>query len=389
MQIVVKLTNRCNLRCKYCSEGNICSYADISSDVFNKLVDDLPMVLDFIGDKDVDFLWHGGEPLCYNKVTLCKMMDYTKDKLGTDYKVSFSAQSNGTLINNEWIDIIKKYDISMGISLDGYENIHDKYRITADGKPTFKTIIDNIELLEANGIQVGTLMVLNSTDEIDADELFDVIKNHKLLCKIHPVFSAGRAEGVSNLDEIGNNYVKVMSQLTKKALEFGDSVVIEPISSLLKAVLGTKNALECSFAGVCGKSILCLYPNGDLGFCGRQGAASTLLYGNVMKNSLLELYKSANAERIRERDKYLSEHDCKDCSYFRLCHGGCAFEAVNAFSVVEHKYPGCETRKKLLNFVLGDGLALLKKALIRQRRLYQASIKNKECLLKELKNEKQ
>ena len=89
MQIVVKLTNRCNLRCKYCSEGNICSYADISSDVFNKLVDDLPMVLDFIGDKDVDFLWHGGEPLCYNKVTLCKMMDYAKDKLGTDYKVSF------------------------------------------------------------------------------------------------------------------------------------------------------------------------------------------------------------------------------------------------------------------------------------------------------------
>lgn len=109
MQIVVKLTNRCNLRCKYCSEGNICSYADISSDVFNKLVDDLPMVLDFIGDKDVDFLWHGGEPLCYSKVALCKMMDYAKYKLGGDYKVSFSTQSNGTLINNEWIDIIKKY----------------------------------------------------------------------------------------------------------------------------------------------------------------------------------------------------------------------------------------------------------------------------------------
>lgn len=389
MQIVVKLTNRCNLRCKYCSEGNVCSYADISSDVFNKLVDDLPMVLDFIGDKDVDFLWHGGEPLCYNKVTLCKMMDYTKDKLGTDYKVSFSAQSNGTLINNEWIDIIKKYDISMGISLDGYESIHDKYRIDVDGKPTFKKIIDNIKLLEKNGINVGTLMVLNSSDDVDVDKLFDFIVKNNLSCKIHPVFSAGRAEGIDNLDEIGDSYVEIMRQLTKKSLESGDNIEIEPISSLMQYILGIRNSLECSFAGVCGKSILCLYPNGDLGFCGRQGAASTLLYGNVMKNSLLELYKSANAERIRERDKYLSEHDCKDCSYFRLCHGGCAFEAVNAFSVVEHKYPGCETRKKLLNFVLGDGLALLKKALIRQRRLYQASIKNKECLLKELKNEKQ
>lgn len=389
MQVVVKLTNRCNLRCTYCSEGDICSSADISADVFQKLVDDLPPVMELIGEKNVDFLWHGGEPLCFSKSVLCAMMDYAKDKLGSDYTVSFSAQSNGTLINAEWIDIIKKYDISMGISLDGYENIHDKYRLTADGKPTFKKIIDNIELLEENGIQVGTLMVLNSTDEIDADELFDVIKNHKLSCKIHPVFSAGRAEDVSNLDEIGNNYVKVMSQLTKKALEFGGSVEIEPISSLLKAVLGTKSVLECSFAGVCGKSILCLYPDGGMGFCGRQGAASKLIYGNVMESSLLELYKSANAERIRARDKYLSEHDCKGCNYFEYCHGGCAFEAVNAFGVVEHKYPGCETRKKLLDFVLTDGLVFLKKALLKQRRLYKASVKDTENLLKELKDERQ
>ena len=144
MQVIVKLTNACNLHCKYCSEGDYKVVRNLPVKLLQKLVDDLPELLDSIGDHNIDFLWHGGEPLCYPKDLLCKAMDYALEKLASRYNVSFSMQSNGTMINKEWTELIKNYNIHLGISLDGYEEIHDSCRITVDGKPTFKKVINNI-----------------------------------------------------------------------------------------------------------------------------------------------------------------------------------------------------------------------------------------------------
>ena len=130
MQVIVKLTNACNLRCKYCSEGDYEVVSNLSFRLLQKLVDDLPELLDNIGEKSIDFLWHGGEPLCYPKEILCKAMDYALEKLSTKYGVSFSMQSNGTLINDAWIRVIKQYNIHLGISLDGYKELHDSRRLT-------------------------------------------------------------------------------------------------------------------------------------------------------------------------------------------------------------------------------------------------------------------
>ena len=125
MQVIVKLTNACNLRCKYCSEGDYEEVNNLSFSLLQKLVDDLPELLDNIGENSIDFLWHGGEPLCYPKEMLCQAMDYAIKRLSDKYRVSFSMQSNGTLINGDWIRIIKQYNIV------GYEIVrckkHDNY----------------------------------------------------------------------------------------------------------------------------------------------------------------------------------------------------------------------------------------------------------------------
>ena len=59
MQVIVKLTNACNLRCKYCSEGDYEVVSNLSFRLLQKLVDDLPELLDNVGEKSIDFLWHG------------------------------------------------------------------------------------------------------------------------------------------------------------------------------------------------------------------------------------------------------------------------------------------------------------------------------------------
>ena len=62
MQIVVKTGTNCNFACVYCSEGDR-KLIELKEDVFKKLIDDLPALLEENNDRKVNILWHGGEPL--------------------------------------------------------------------------------------------------------------------------------------------------------------------------------------------------------------------------------------------------------------------------------------------------------------------------------------
>ena len=95
MQIILKMTTACNLNCVYCSEGNQPAKT-LPEEIFFKLVDELPPLLEQVGTKDAEFLFHGGEPMLYGR-----------DKLQT-------------LIDDEWIKFFKAEGISPGVSLDDY-----------------------------------------------------------------------------------------------------------------------------------------------------------------------------------------------------------------------------------------------------------------------------
>ena len=62
MEIVVKLTTGCNLRCVYCSEGNKAPQV-LKKEFLYKLIDELPDFLEEHQDRDITLLWHGGEPM--------------------------------------------------------------------------------------------------------------------------------------------------------------------------------------------------------------------------------------------------------------------------------------------------------------------------------------
>jgi len=97
MQIILKLTTACNLNCVYCSEGDVESKT-LPKEIFFKLVDEFPAVLEQNQSKDAEFLFHGGEPLLYGRDNLKILIDYAREHL-KNYNVRFLMQSNGTLID--------------------------------------------------------------------------------------------------------------------------------------------------------------------------------------------------------------------------------------------------------------------------------------------------
>lgn len=386
MQVVVKVTTECNLNCTYCSEGDKISI-HLKKDYLFKLVDELPSLLEKLNETTVEFLWHGGEPLVVGVDYLSEVMDYINSKL-SNYDIKFLVQTNGTLINEEWIDVFKRYHIGVGISLDGFKELHDLNRRFKNNEPTFDLVMKNIKKLKAAGINVGTLMVLNTSKYVDSKALYQFIKDNQLSSKIHPVIPCGRAEDNPEIGEIYENYIVLLKELYKLIMsDLDETIVIQPLEEIMNTVLGLSTMRECSFNGTCGERFLCLFADGFVGFCGRYEKNETFLYGHIDDDSLLNLYNSSCAKLVRNRQVYLQLNDCKSCQDWKYCHGGCTFEALNYSQVLNSKYPLCEQRKKLLAFFENEGLELLRQRLVKEKQRYRTLIKERERMLEGLTNE--
>ena len=384
MQIILKLTTACNLKCVYCSEGER-EIENLEKEVFYKLVDELPELLKHVDDCTAEFLFHGGEPLLYGRENILTLINYARENL-KNYKTKFLMQTNGTLIDDDWIRFFDDEQIEIGVSIDGYQEIHDENRRTKNNEPTLKKILENLKKLREAKINFGTLMVLNSAEKIDDEKLFKFIRENDLQIKIHSVTACGRAAERKDTKKIYAAYVELMKKILKRALEDDATKIIEPLDEILNAILGINPIRECSYNGTCGKNFISIYPDGEVGFCGRDNFSRNFIYGNLNNEKLIDLYNSENARKIRDRQKYLKENDCKNCDEWELCHGGCSFEAVNAFDSLNAKYENCVERKNFIKWLRTEGLKILKAALIREKIKYRESLKIKRKIFNEIDN---
>lgn len=385
MQVIVKLTNQCNLRCRYCSEGNPEEAQYLDMEIGKKMLNELPALLDLKKDKKINILWHGGEPLLYPRQNLCQLMDHAKEVLA-GYELKFSMQTNGYGIDDDWLDVFRRYDISVGLSMDGYRELHDAGRQTPEGQGSYDRVFANLQRMQAAGMKAGVLMVLDTTAPIDVDKLMEQIIKCGGDIKIHPVMPCGRAADREDIEKINQCYIALLQELFVRCVQSEAAINISPLRELLEAIIADSNVGECSYSGTCGENFICVYSDGSVGVCGRRLADKTFEYGRLQESSLLDLYQSALAQQVRGRADYLAEHDCKDCAYWQWCHGGCTFEAMNMTGDVFTKYPLCRYRKQLIDYLIEEGLPLLKEKLIRQRSLYRQIIKRKKEILKDIEN---
>lgn len=93
-------------------------------------------------------VYHGGEPILLGIEGLQRITRKIKESLPESVSVDFSMQTNGTLINSEILNQLESLNISVSLSIDGPEHIHDKHRLNHAGKPSFKEVDAALKLLQ-------------------------------------------------------------------------------------------------------------------------------------------------------------------------------------------------------------------------------------------------
>jgi uncharacterized protein len=152
-QLILEVTEQCNLRCKYCSFSGRYKHARVHSGK-KMAVEVMERAVDFfIGKCDKSnqaklpaITFYGGEPLL--RTDLIKRAVELTRKKGLFEQFSFSLTTNGTLLPDDIITYFIHNHISMLISLDGPKEVHDRYRFFSNGQGAFDSILKNLERIQ-------------------------------------------------------------------------------------------------------------------------------------------------------------------------------------------------------------------------------------------------
>jgi uncharacterized protein len=82
---------------------------------------------------EVVFSWQGGEPTLMGLDFFRKAMALQKQYAKPGQRIENDLQTNGTLLDEEWVAFLKEHRFLVGLSIDGPREIHDHYRVTNRG----------------------------------------------------------------------------------------------------------------------------------------------------------------------------------------------------------------------------------------------------------------
>lgn len=163
MNYIIHLTEKCNLKCKYCYEkrsNNEISFEDIKA-IIDKEIEKK--------SKDVIITFYGGEPLL-KKELIYETIEYAK-KRKSKTKFFYGMTTNGTLLDEEFVEFIKKNDfLTIAYSFDGNKKTQNLNRVTADGKGTFDIVEKNAKLLLENHKRVMAMVVVTKNNIENLEE---------------------------------------------------------------------------------------------------------------------------------------------------------------------------------------------------------------------------
>ena len=157
----LNVTENCNLRCSYCYErvSDVWNQKRIMNwEVAKKAIDQFLYYIKKNEKKKISVRFFGGEPML-NWDLVEKSMDYIKNQLTDDVRVSYIINTNGTLIDDTRAKFLAENNISISLSVDGVKDIHDKYRVYPNGSGSFDIVSSNMNHLIANKCQFNLSVV--------------------------------------------------------------------------------------------------------------------------------------------------------------------------------------------------------------------------------------
>jgi uncharacterized protein len=313
----------CNLDCEYCF------YLDREADPYSALpgrrmtLETLERLIDtylFYSYPNSVLAFQGGEPTLAGLAFFEKVVEYEQRFGRANQMVSNALQTNAVLLDKNWCDLFRQYRWLLGVSLDGPEEINDRYRFNKERRGTWKRVMQSVELLQTNKVEFNILCVLNTAN----------VERPKELYRFY------RSIGIDNLqfiplaefDGLGNRlpftitpeqYGRFMTEVFELWWPERRKVRIRCFDNIAEGVAGQKPG-TCTMHETCDSYVVVEY-NGDVYPCDFFVEGGWKL-GNANDDSWGEIARRSKRFGFAAK-KTIAHPECQACEWQSLCHGGC------------------------------------------------------------------
>lgn len=187
--LILNVTEACSNRCRYCIYGGAYGYGRTHSTKSMSVEDALKAVdwfLEHNAHRKVRYIsFYGGEPM-FDKgyETIQAVVRHLEGKVCFGEDCHLSLTTNGNHLTKETIHFLAKYHFNVMVSLDGPKEIHNDYRISAAGKPTFDNIMAHLALaqhLEPEWYRKHITFICVLTPPLRYRERSDFFRTHPLI----------------------------------------------------------------------------------------------------------------------------------------------------------------------------------------------------------------
>lgn len=331
LEFIIKTVERCNLNCSYCyffHHGDN-SYkhhpAFISMETIIETAKFLRQGCLDLGISNVIISLHGGEPMLQPRSAFDQMCTIFKEQLSDHVNLVLAMQTNGTLITDEWINLIAKHDVGVSISCDGPKENHDRFRLDHQGKGSFDSMVKGLKTLQkayiTHKIQLpGLLCVINPS--LHGGSLYRYFRNELGIMNMNFLFPAVTHD---TSQEDPSLYGRFLCELFDAwAEENNKDVNVRLLESTLRLLLGKPanfsqggpvkdfyQAITITSAGDINSDDTLRSTNPDFMVTGKTVRNTTLR--EVLQHPAFEIVRHATNKLPLE---------CKSCCWQKICKGG-------------------------------------------------------------------
>jgi len=332
---------RCNMNCTYCfylEKEKL--YPDLSKWAMPEDVLE-SYIRQYIQSQDVPevaFAWQGGEPTLLGVDFFRKAVALQQQYAGGK-RITNAFQTNGILLDDTWCAFLAENEFLVGVSVDGPEKLHDRYRRDKGGRPSFQRVMRGVACLKKHGAAFNTLTCVQRHNSYRPLEVYRFLRDagsgflqfipiverraedptEQGLRLVSP--AAGLQAAVTEWSVPPLQYGKFLSAIFDEWVRNDvGKVFVQVFDVALQAWLGLPPGL-CVFSETCGTA-MALEHNGDLYSCDHFVYPENRL-GNLMEAPLAEIATCDQQRQFGQDKRDALPQQCRDCPVYFVCHGEC------------------------------------------------------------------
>lgn len=315
----------CNLDCQYCyylKKEHLYPKAE-SFRMPNELLEEyIVQHIDASTEGEIRFSWHGGEPTLLGLEFFQKIVEIQRTHCPENRAIVNGIQTNGTLLDDNWCRFLATEHFVVGLSLDGPKELHDKYRVTKNQRPTHDEAMRGYRLLQKHKIYADILCVVNS-------------HNVRFPLEVYRYFKQIDAQYINFLPLVEPLVKPIVSPATVPSEAWGEflctifdewrdqdigRVKVQMFEEATRVAFNQEHSL-CIFRPTCG-DVPVIEHNGDFYACDHFVDPEYRL-GNIRETPLVELLDSPPQREFGLAKLTTLPRYCRECEVRPMCNGEC------------------------------------------------------------------